>query len=112
MTGMVALSPVDFLIRFFVCVLAIYRVAYDLAEQDGFARWCFYVREFVMRRTTASSWERGFIRCPLCWSMTIATFVVPVLFPVVSIAGYLLTVLSLSGGVLLFHFVTLYLTTR
>lgn len=56
------------ILTFVLAILAVYRVATDLAWEDGPMELYAKLRGRVMARYGADDWRSNGVSCPICWS--------------------------------------------
>lgn len=101
------LSIPEFLVRFVLAVLAVYRLTHAFALETGPFALFANVREWVIKHYQGKpdAWQSQFVQCPLCqsfWGGLIAALLV---FPIVGLVDVLLIGAAISGGVLIIHLV-------
>jgi hypothetical protein len=99
------LSIPEFLVRFALSILAVYRLTHAFSTETGpFAIFANF-REWVWKRykNNGDAWQVQFVQCPLCQSFWGGLLAALLVFPVVSLVDTLLVWVSVSGGVLVLH---------
>jgi hypothetical protein len=85
------------LISFALCVLAVYRVAYDIAYSDG----PFDIYSWWREKVGQTTWiGRGF-QCPICLSWWLSA--IAALYLAESVVQFVLYWLAVAGAALVLH---------
>lgn len=93
------------IIRWILAVLAVYRLAFELAVRAG--PFGLFIKWRTLLVLSGHYWLEEWVTCPVCQSLWIAAVAMPVFFmgfPLHSWGEWVLLWLSISGGCLLFHF--------
>lgn len=96
------INPVDipdFWIRFVLSILAVYRFAFLMTNEEGPGRMFLKIRQYFWRKYgTESAWGRA-VECIMCQSVWYSAIVAMVAFPWMGFFNWFLLWLGISGAV-------------
>ena len=97
------MSIPEFLIRFLLSGLAVYRLTHAFALETGPFALFANAREWIIKKFPGDTWQAQFAQCPLCQSFWGALLAALIVFPVIDVRDTFMIWGSLSGLILIAH---------
>ena len=89
--------------KIFICALASYRIARDIATQPGPFDLFFKLRDWAVRKYKVGHWIPESLECPICVSWIVSAALTPVMFNVNSFSDFVVISASVSCIALIMH---------